>query len=190
MKNMNNICVYRHKRLDTDEIFYIGIGLKYRPNDIKNRNRYWNHIINKTKYKVEILFENLTWKDACELEKSLIWLYGRKDLKNGTLCNLTDGGEGSYGRKISEETRKKLSKGRFGKPGTFKGRVHSDENKYKLSQMRIGVPSYHKKVINNDKNIIYNSCTEAANDLGIDVSTLTYHLKNKKSKFNIEYYNE
>lgn len=27
----NNICVYRHRRLDTNQVFYVGIGTKYRP---------------------------------------------------------------------------------------------------------------------------------------------------------------
>lgn len=186
----NNICVYRHRRLDTNQIFYIGIGLKYRPNDIKYRNRYWNHIVSKTKYQVEVLYDNLSWEEACELEIFLIEIYGRKDLKQGNLCNLTNGGDGSYGRVLSKETKFKMSKGRLGKLGTFKGKKHTPEVIAKISLRRKGIPSYFKKIINKDKNIIYSSCIEAAKDLGINTSTLTYHLINKNSKFNIEYYKE
>lgn len=43
------------------------------------------------------------------LEQELISHFGRKDLGKGPLLNLTDGGEGSSGLVISEDTRKKLS---------------------------------------------------------------------------------
>ena len=44
-------CLYKHIRLDTNEIFYIGIsnGLK-RPYSTKDRNKHWNNIIKITKY--------------------------------------------------------------------------------------------------------------------------------------------
>ena len=48
--------VYAHKRLDTNEMFYIGIELdteiktaKGKRSKIKYRNPFWNNIINKTK---------------------------------------------------------------------------------------------------------------------------------------------
>lgn len=61
------IIVYQHRRLDTKEIFYIGIGnnIKIAYNKNNNRNNYWKNIINKTNYSVEILHDNLTWKEAC-----------------------------------------------------------------------------------------------------------------------------
>lgn len=40
-------------------------------------------------------------KQAFEIEKLLIKQYGRKDLKLGTLCNLTDGGEGVSNQSLS-----------------------------------------------------------------------------------------
>jgi hypothetical protein len=46
---------------------------------------------------------------AFEMEKYLIAHYGRRDLKTGILCNLTDGGEGCVGQKMSEESRQKMS---------------------------------------------------------------------------------
>jgi hypothetical protein len=38
-------------------------------------------------------------------EVEFIKLYGRKDLNKGTLVNLTDSGEGSSGRKITNEEK-------------------------------------------------------------------------------------
>lgn len=43
-------------------------------------------------------------------EIRLIALFGRRDRETGTLYNLTDGGEGSHGVKLSEETKLKISK--------------------------------------------------------------------------------
>jgi len=42
------------------------------------------------------------------IESCLIEIFGRRDLKTGTLLNLTDGGEGMSGWQASEETRAKL----------------------------------------------------------------------------------
>lgn len=94
---MNNKCVYRHRRLDNNEIFYIGIGNYDRPFSKKGRNIYWKKIVNECGYSVEILYSDLNWEDVCELECFLIKLYGRLDLKTGKLVNMTNGGDGVYG---------------------------------------------------------------------------------------------
>jgi hypothetical protein len=47
--------------------------------------------------------------DAFEIEKLLIWYYGRKDLGTGCLRNLTDGGEGITGYVFSEEKCRAIS---------------------------------------------------------------------------------
>ena len=43
-------------------------------------------------------------------EKKLITQFGRRDLETGTLCNLTDGGEGASGKVLSEEECIRISK--------------------------------------------------------------------------------
>jgi hypothetical protein len=87
--------VYRHTRLDTNEVFYVGIGKnKKRSNSKFSRNPYWHSIVSKAGFISEVLYENVSWEDACELEEFLISLYGRKDLKEGLLANMTNGGEG------------------------------------------------------------------------------------------------
>lgn len=48
---------------------------------------------------------NLTEDEAHKLEIYLIKLFGRRDLKTGSLLNHTNGGEGSSGLKWSEESR-------------------------------------------------------------------------------------
>ena len=89
-----NTFVYGHKRLDTDEIFYIGIGKKKRLRAKSQRNPYWHNIVSKTDYEVVLFHENLSWEDACIKEKLLIEKFGRKNNNSGTLCNMTEGGEG------------------------------------------------------------------------------------------------
>ena len=97
--------LYRHIRIDKNEPFYIGIGKEEsRAYSQKSRNKYWKNIAKKG-YEVEILFEDLTWEQACEKEKEFIALYGRKDLKTGILVNLTDGGEGTLRYRHKEETK-------------------------------------------------------------------------------------
>lgn len=128
--NENIYCVYQHIRLDKDEVFYVGIGKIKRPYDFKwGRNRYWKHIynLNKKQLEVQILINNLSWKECCLIETGLITYYGRKDLGLGLLCNMTNGGEGCPGRIISKETRKKHSEAikRNGHP--MKGKTHTKE---------------------------------------------------------------
>ncbi len=130
---MKNICVYQHIRLDTNEIFYIGIGKLTRAFD-KHKNRrskHWFRIVNKHNYKVEILYENLTWKEACNIEINLIKQYGRLDLGTGLLINHTDGGEGTRGIIQSKEHKLKRSQ-------ALKGKKFTNEHKAKLSEVKKG----------------------------------------------------
>jgi hypothetical protein len=154
--------LYRHIRLDKNKPFYIGIGSddRYRRAYIKNgRNKYWQNITAKSEYEVEIMLDDLTWEDACKKEIEFIKMYGKSP--NGTLCNITDGGNGMLGVKMSPErikknsevhkgkilskyTREKISKSHKGKILTLehrkniskggKGRKFSDEHKRKIGQ--------------------------------------------------------
>lgn len=144
--------LYRHIRLDKNEPFYIGIGSDTnfkRANWKFRNNKIWNSIVNKTSYEVEILLDGLTWEEACNKEKEFIKLYGRKDKQTGILSNLTDGGEGTYGhilsnsskmlislklkgRKLTEETRNKMSNGMIGRIPSNKGIKMSKEQKLKI----------------------------------------------------------
>jgi hypothetical protein len=109
--------VYRHIRLDKNEPFYIGISndIDYkRASSKKRRNNIWNSIANKTDYEVEIMLDGLTWDEACKKEIELIKLYGRSDLKLGTLSNMTIGGEGAIDKIITDEFRNKCKISKIG----------------------------------------------------------------------------
>lgn len=100
--------LYRHTRIDKNEPFYIGIGdNETRAYNKINRTKHWKSIAKKG-YEVEVLLEDLTWEQACEKEREFIALYGRKDLGTGTLVNLTDGGEGTFGYRHTEEAKLKI----------------------------------------------------------------------------------
>ena len=155
MEILNATCyVYAHVRKNTNVIFYIGIGSyqkkhKYgRMNNIHNRNIYWKRLVAKAngEYDKKILFDNLTKEEACLKEIELIKKYGRLDLKTGTLCNLTNGGERGYN--LSEESRKKISIKNSGKNSSCFGKTHSLERKIKKSISMQGKnnPNYGKKI--------------------------------------------
>lgn len=155
--------VYRHIRLDKNIPFYIGIGVGYRANQKHKRSLYWQRIVSKYGYRIEIIMDDLTWEQAVEKEKEFIKLYGRKDKKQGPLANLTDGGEGMLGFIVSEKTKNKLSADRKGicpRPAGWKmpqsgiekmrasnkghkrgvGRILSQESKDKIRKALIGQP--------------------------------------------------
>lgn len=171
--------IYQHRRLDTNEIFYIGIGkTKYRAYVKRGRNNMWNKVINKTDYSVEIVTTCDTWSEACQIEQYLIKYYGRKDLGTGTLVNLTDGGEGFYNGSHSKETKFKMSEAKKGCVSPNKGKSMSDEQKDKISKSLKGRnPSVVSLLLDTQTGVFYNSITEASFYYDIKRKTLNAMLK-------------
>lgn len=95
--------VYAYLRQDGSP-YYIGKG---------KGQRAWskNHKgigVPKDQSKIKMIYENLTEEVAHSLEQKLIAQYGRKDLGTGILHNKTNGGDGSSGRILSEESKNKI----------------------------------------------------------------------------------
>lgn len=129
--------VYQHRRKDTNEVFYIGVGkIKYRSISLAGRNNDWKNIYNTVGFEADILYEGISKKDAYNVEKGLIESYGRKDLGIGNLVNRTQGGGGSEGYKHSNETKLLWSNQRLNK----KRKPHSDETRKKMSEIAKGKP--------------------------------------------------
>lgn len=137
--------LYQHTRLDTNRVFYIGIGTKpakfssitlefSRAYAKTGRNKFWKNIICKTKYKVEILLESNDYEFIKEKEIEFVKLYGRRNLGLGSLVNLTDGGEGVKGRIISIEEREQIRKTLTGRKSTRINYRHSQETKDNISK--------------------------------------------------------
>jgi len=129
--------IYRDPSRNSEPI-YVGKGFG---------NRAWVHIkyskkrhpfIQRLRYMkdngvvptIEII-NALDESHAFLLEECLIGIMGRKDLKRGTLLNLTNGGEGNAGRTFSHtaETKEKMRIAKIGKPG----HARSPESRKKIS---------------------------------------------------------
>ena len=168
--------LYKHIRLDKNEVFYIGIGgrgketpLSYKRAYKKhNRSKYWHNIVNKTDYIVEIVFDNLTIEQAILKEIEFIKLYGREDLGLGTLCNLTDGGNlppiliGDKNPMKLEINKNKLSK-------IMTGKLVTEKTKKKQSEIAIlngNKPPSRKGINRTSENINKMVETRLKNGLG------------------------
>ena len=136
--------LYAHRKKTDGSIFYVGIGTEKRPYTNKSRNYYWHNTVNKYGYYVDILSKELSIEDALELEEFVICELGRKDLGNGNLVNLNNGGKGNL--QVSDLTKKKMSKSAIGRTAWNKGLPMSEEQKAKLSKIREGVTSPRKGV--------------------------------------------
>ena len=85
----------------------------------------------KDKSRIILLKQNLTEQEAFKHEIYMIAVFGRKDLGTGILHNRTNGGGGSSGTIMSEETRRKMSESQ-------KGKTVSEETRRKLSEAHKG----------------------------------------------------
>jgi len=141
--------LYRHIRLDKNEPFYIGIGsdengkyLRAFQKQKYQRNSYWNNVVSKTDYEVEILIDNITIEESKIKEKEFIALYGKKIDKTGTLVNLTEGGDGCDGFKMTEKQKEKISKALKGKLAgdkhPFFGKTFTEEHRDNIAKSQIG----------------------------------------------------
>lgn len=141
--------VYQHRRLDTNEIFYIGIGkTEKRAYSKHDRSVLWNRYVNKFGYYIEILHKNITWEESCNLEMFYIKQYGRLNNHTGILVNLTDGGDGIKGYKHTDKTKdllRKLKTGNKLSPEHIQiiklsntGRIHTQEELNKMSKSQLG----------------------------------------------------
>lgn len=151
-----NCVVYIHKRNIDGMVFYVGISTNLdRPYQNKRRGKFWMDYTKKYDYTVDIIKTDLSWDDACIMEQYLIKKYGRRDLGEGTLVNMTDGGDGTVGYKdtpqrVEEkrqwmlihnpmdnpESRKLVSLSKLGKPRPDLGEIN--KTKEHIEKAHIG----------------------------------------------------
>lgn len=190
--------IYQHIRLDTNEVFYIGISRHNRRTKYKRayqkdkRNSIWKRIVNKTSFRCEILLESDDISIVKAKEIELIAFYGKIRDNTGSLANITNGGEGTFGYKPTEEVKLKLAE-------TMRGRKHSEETKNKMRAAQtgkfvpksvgekisnskkgknLGIPSRNipLKVIYLPTNTVYKSITQAAKAFNLRRCTLSQRL--------------
>lgn len=212
MDKTKKYCVYIHKKKTDGEVFYVGKGIETRPYNTKHRSDWWIRIEKKYGRDVEIITDGLTNDEAIQLEIKTIAKYGRLNLGTGTLCNMTDGGEGGFGLKHTDESKKLMSEAAMGNT-RFAGKKHTEQTKEFMSEIHMGKKNHmfgkklsekHKKailkanigskrseeskllmslnnkgkkrVIDTVSKIEYNSITEAAKAIGINMKTLSAQL--------------
>jgi hypothetical protein len=107
LSRQTNFYVYGHYRKDTGELFYIGKGCLRRAKDVLKRSQKWYDIVSQAGgFEVKFFAEGLPEFDAFKKEEELIEKY-RADGVN--LVNITGGGDGASGVKMSAEQKAKLS---------------------------------------------------------------------------------
>lgn len=131
-KMSKKYCVYCHTNIINDKK-YIGITSKSMKQRVgKNGNGYkkcpiFSKAISKygwSNFRTDILFENLTKEQACQLEIEMIKKYDTTNILHG--YNFSTGGGGANGVVDSIETRIKKSK-------SHKGIIKDEEWRKKLS---------------------------------------------------------
>lgn len=119
-KIQNDYYVYEHIRPDNGTCFYVGKGRGKRA-WCKTRNEHHDRIVNNVGMEVKIIAENLSEKEALDLERKTILNYldngygiditgKRKSAENKFLTNCTLGGDGSYGMIHTDEWCEQHSK--------------------------------------------------------------------------------
>jgi hypothetical protein len=84
------------------------------------------------------LKKNITEHEAIKHEIYMIAVYGRKDNGTGILRNLTDGGEGTSGKIMSEEQKKSHSLRMSGANHPFYGKTASKSHRENISNALFG----------------------------------------------------
>jgi hypothetical protein len=145
-------------------VFYIGLGSSdkyFRAYTKHGRNIWWERVAYKHGFEVEILCHNMAFEEAKEAEKILISWYGRKDCCGGTLVNLTDGGEGTYGIIKSEDSIEKWRNSNVGKQD---GELNTMFGKVR------GKHHGAKEVLNLETGIYYDCALDASETTNIKYS--------------------
>jgi hypothetical protein len=192
----NKFYVYVHFKKDSLQPFYVGKGKDDRFKQKTNRNKYWKHIVNKYGYFPQIMENNLTEEKAFEKERFYIEVLGKENL-----CNMTDGGEGTSGNKLSIESKRKIGLASIGRKKTRecilsiadknRGKKRTDETKKKMSEKQKGKNNSMygingekspraKKVINIQTGEIYGCVNEVAKLLNIKYGTLKSYLNGRR----------
>lgn len=162
-------------------IFYIGKGTFRSPRKGEPRHRasvgrsaFWKRVVQKHGFVSVILFETNDEAEAFLWERRFIAFFGKRFDNSGSLVNITDGGEGTSGIKLSPETRANMSRARLGKKFTGKAL----EKKRGATIAALGRP-----VLDIQSRETWPSASAAARARGIDISTTVACLSGRQRNF-------
>ena len=122
---------YVHRRADTGEVFYIGKGSGKRFAATQYRSTFWTRIVAKYGIAIEVVAYFFDEIAAFDHERLLIAEYRASGTR---LVNMSDGGEGSSGMKMSDKAKQLISTANKGR----KREPFSDATKAKMSASHFG----------------------------------------------------
>lgn len=169
--------------------------------ELDNREQYWINLLNTTNQNIgyNISFGGQTgWhkglkhseetkKLFSETRKGKLTgnkngMYGKKHTEDAKkkMANPQFGDKnGMYGKKHTEDTKKKMSQILSGENNPFFGKKHNEDTKKKMSELakkRKTNPNSKKVSVNG---LVFNSASEAARSLGLSISTISYRCRKK-----------
>ena len=155
-------------KADPEKRWEHGFGYRANTHFYRAIEKYgWNNI------KHEILADNLSKIEAEDMERFFIAMYRSNESGHG--YNKTLGGEGSLGHKQSKEARLKRSERFKGENNPYYGKKHSDETRKKMSENHydcLGKKNPRSKRVhqfdfNYDYIRSFDTVVEASNNIGI-----------------------
>lgn len=157
---MKMFYTYIHKKASDGSVFYVGKGLRSRARAVHGRNKFWKNIVGKHGFNVEICAKWQTEQEALDHERFLIWCFRDMGL---SLANITDGGLGTSGRKMtpdqlqkhtersrlqakSQEWRDSISEKLKGEKHHFFGKPAHNKGKPMLAHVKAALMAKHVNV--------------------------------------------
>jgi len=194
-------CLYIHRRKSDLTPFYIGVGISSRPYNFSNRNEIWKSEYIKHDCVVDILHFSSDVDFLFKKEKELIFEYGRILDGTGILSNISTGGKGGIGckmsesnkekirlrmtgKKMSEETKAKLSKSKTGKSIPIEVRNKMSESHKKRDYFHSG---FGKKILDIETGILYGNIRLACEALNLNMNSIQKKIvRNKYNRLRYE----
>lgn len=146
MIHLSNYIVYKHTNKINKKV-YIGITSQTPENRWKNGNGYTSMYFERAIKKYgwdgfehEIICENLSKKDACNIERILIKSFRSYDPNYGYNKTLGGDGGGMFNKHHSEEAKRKISEAR-------KRDGFTEEHKKHISESKSGVKHHLAKPV-------------------------------------------
>jgi NUMOD3 motif len=148
--NDKRFYVYEHLRKDTGAVFYVGKGQGGRAHVASrhHRNEFWQRVVSKAGgFDVRMVIQQVDEEMALLVEVERIDQLRRL---GASLCNLTNGGEGTSGLVRSDEWRAKIGASHRGKVVSLETRIkisdavrrvgykHSPEVRARMSEFMMG----------------------------------------------------
>ena len=170
--------VYSYTDPTNNIVRYIGKGCGYRVTDFNRHNsvvvRWCNSLLNNgLTPTITIIKDNMIELDAFNLEKELVKQHGNVFDHTGTLFNFASGGEGYSGGRRERRTATLETKEKCRIAST--GRKMSDETKRKMSEKKLNIKGTRRTPVI-IYGVLYESISEASAAIGWRIAKLSKHL--------------